>query len=68
MTDTKYWYQSKTVWGSLIAILASVLQAGGFQLDEGAQGDLAEGIVALAGAIGGLLALYGRLSADKRLS
>jgi hypothetical protein len=67
MTDTKYWYQSKTVWGSLIAILASVLQADGFELDEGAQGDLAEGIVALAGAIGGLLALYGRLSADKRL-
>ena len=30
MTDTKYWYQSKTVWGSLIAIMASVLHAGGF--------------------------------------
>jgi len=67
MIDTKYWYQSKTVWGSLIAILASVLQAGGFELDEGSQGNLAEGIVTLAGAIGGLLALYGRLSADKRL-
>jgi hypothetical protein len=67
MSDTKYWYQSKTVWGSLIAILASVLHAGGFELDGNAQGDLADGIVALAGAIGGLLALYGRLSADKRL-
>jgi hypothetical protein len=67
MIDTKYWYQSKTVWGALIAILASVLQAGGFELDEGAQGEFAEGIVALMGAVGGLLALYGRLSADKRL-
>lgn len=67
MIDTKYWYQSKTVWGALIAILASVLQAGGFELDEGAQGELVEGIVALMGAVGGLLALYGRLSADKRL-
>ena len=67
MIDTKYWYQSKTVWGSLIAILASVLQATGFELDAGAQGELADGIVALAGAVGGLLALYGRLGAATRL-
>ena len=43
------------------------MQAGGLEIDAGMQGDLAEGIVALAGAIGGLLALYGRLNADKRL-
>lgn len=67
MIDTKYWYQSKTVWGALIAILASVMHAGGFELGSEAQNELADGIVALAGAVGGLLALYGRLSAEKRL-
>ena len=67
MIDTKYWYQSKTVWGALIAILASVLHAGGFELGSKAQNELADGIVALTGAVGGLLALYGRLSAATRL-
>ena len=67
MIDTKYWYQSKTVWGALIAILASVLHAGGFELGSDVQNELADGVVALVGAIGGLLALYGRLSAEKRL-
>ena len=67
MTDTKYWYQSKTVWGSLIAIMASVLHAGGFELGSEAQNELADSIVALVGAVGGLLAIYGRLSAEKRV-
>ena len=67
MEETKQWYLSKTVWGALVAILASVLHAGGFELGSAAQNELADGIVALVGAIGGLLAIYGRLSADKRL-
>jgi hypothetical protein len=70
MIDTKLWYQSKTVWGALIAIAASLLQATGVDFDLAGQDQLAENLVALSGAIGaigGLVALYGRMSADKRL-
>lgn len=67
MQDMKQWYLSKTVWGALIAILASLAQAAGIQLDPGTQGAMADHLVALAGAIGGLVAIYGRLTADKRL-
>lgn len=67
MDETKQWYQSKTVWGALIAILASLLPAMGMELDDGTQGQLADNLVSLAGAIGGLVAIYGRLTAEKRL-
>lgn len=68
MSDMKAWYQSKTIWGALVAILASVLQAAGTPLEAGAERDLVEALTTLAGAAGGLLAIYGRLSADRRVS
>jgi len=64
MDGMKFWYQSKTVWGALIAIAASVLQAAGIQLEGDVQADLADIAVTLAGAVGGLLAIYGRLTAE----
>ena len=67
MEEMKQWYLSKTVWGALIAIVASLLPSAGLALDAGAQSQLADDLVSLAGAIGGLIAIYGRLTADKRL-
>jgi len=64
MDGMKFWYQSKTVWGALIAIAASVLQVAGIELGSDVQADLAEIAVTLAGAAGGLLAIYGRITAD----
>jgi len=64
MNDGKPWYLSKTVWGALVAILASMLQLSGFQLDLADQGQLTDGLVALAGSLGALVALYGRLVAS----
>jgi len=52
----------------LIAIVASLLPSMGTEFDAGAQGQLADNLVSLAGAIGGLIAIYGRLTAEKRLS
>ena len=63
----KQWYLSKTVWGALIAILASLLPGMGIELGAEARGQLADSLVSLAGAIGGLIAIYGRLTAEKRL-
>lgn len=67
MQDIKQWYQSKTVWGALVAIFAGLLQAGGIDLDVDGQTALADSLVAISGAIGGLVALYGRLSAEKKV-
>lgn len=67
MDEMKQWYLSKTVWGALVAIAASLLSGIGFELGADAQGELADDLVSLAGAIGGLIAIYGRLTAEKRL-
>ena len=67
MEEMKQWYLSKTVWGGLIAILASLLPAMGLELGADSQAQLADDLVSLAGAIGGLIAIYGRLTAAKRL-
>jgi hypothetical protein len=67
MDDMKQWYVSKTVWGALIAILASLMQGAGIELDPTTRGDIADNAVSLAGALGGLVAIYGRLTAQKRL-
>ncbi|KGD85801.1 MULTISPECIES: hypothetical protein [Rhizobium/Agrobacterium group] len=64
MDGMKAWYQSKTVWGALIAVGASLLQVAGIELGADMQADLADIAVTLAGAAGGLLAIYGRISAD----
>ena len=67
MESMKSWYQSKTVWGALIAVFAPLLQVVGLNLPTGAQTELADGLVTIAGGIGGLIALYGRLSATKSI-
>lgn len=67
MENSKQWYHSKTMWGALIAMAAALLQIAGFDLDPATQGDLADSIVALSGAVGALVAIYGRLTAEKRL-
>jgi hypothetical protein len=67
MDETKQWYLSKTVWGALIAIVASLLSGMGLELGAGVQDRLADDLVSLAGAIGGLIAIYGRLTAEKRV-
>lgn len=63
MDGIKEWYQSKTIWGALIAVSASVLHLAGFELAADAQGDLADIAVTLVGAFGGLLSIYGRIVA-----
>ncbi len=63
MNDTKAWYYSKTIWGALIAVFAPLLHAAGLNLPGGVEAEFADGLATVAGGIGGLVALYGRLSA-----
>lgn len=65
MLDMKPWYQSKTVWGALIAIAAPLLGQAGLQVGGAEEAEIADALTTLAGTVGGLLALYGRLTATK---
>jgi hypothetical protein len=67
MNDVKTWYQSRSVWGALIAIGASLAHAAGVEVTTGDEGELADLAVAAVGTIGGLIALYGRISARRRV-
>ena len=65
MLDVKPWYQSKTIWGALIAIASPLLGRAGLDVGGAEQAEIAEALTTLAGTVGGLLALYGRLTATK---
>lgn len=68
MDDAKTWYQSKTVWGGLIAIFAALMQARGHNIPIQEQVGLVDALTTSAGAIGGLLAIYGRLTATQPIA
>jgi hypothetical protein len=68
MNGTKVWWQSKTVWGSIIALLAGVATLAGVKLDATLQDQLAELIVGAANVAGGVVAWYGRAKAEGVLS
>lgn len=63
--ETKALWQSKTFWGALVAILASLAGFAGFAVDAGDQAVIVETATTIAGALGGLFAIYGRIKASK---
>ncbi len=68
MVEEKNWYESKTIWGALLAIGASFMGVFGVSIDTVAQADLADAMIQLIGAIGAMTAIYGRLSATDIIS
>lgn len=65
--DIKAWYLSKTVWGGVLAIAASVANLAGFDISGAEQAELADKVTALLAAAGGLVAVAGRLAARRQL-
>ena len=68
MVEEKNWYESRTILGALVAVLASVIGGFGFNIDEGMQSDFTESIVQLVGALGAMIAIYRRLNATRVIS
>ena len=64
----KPWYLSKTVWGSLVAILAALAGIFDVDLDAADQARAVDMIVQAIGALGGLIALVGRFRATQRIA
>ncbi len=65
MTGSKPWYTSKTIWGSLVAMVAGIGSALGFDLGAQIQADLVDGILKIIATAGSLLAIYGRFAATR---
>ena len=60
MNGTKVWWQTKSVWGSVVALAAGLATLAGVNLDATLQDQLAELITGAATIAGGLLAWVGR--------
>lgn len=66
--ETKKWYESITIWGGVVAIGSAVANAAfGVYIDEQTQNEIAQNIMTVVGAIGGIAAIYGRLKAEKKI-
>lgn len=65
--QTKGWYLSRTVWGGILAVAASVLNLAGIEISGADQAELADRVTALMAAAGGIVAIAGRLAASRRL-
>jgi|DEB0MinimDraft_10_1074344.scaffolds.fasta_scaffold10724_6 uncharacterized membrane protein len=65
--DSKAWWQSKTIWGGLVVVIAVIAQAFGYTISEGQQADLVDIILSVVAAAGGVMAIAGRVMASKKL-
>lgn len=74
MMETKKWYQSKTIWGSIVTVLAVLLSivTGQHVIIPEEQAQLVDKIVAVVDDVGVLvgviLTIYGRVKAEKRIN
>ena len=67
MNETKPWYQSKSVWGSIITIASMVAAVAGSPITPEDQQSLVTLTTTAAGSVGAILALVGRLVAKDRI-
>lgn len=67
MSNSKPWYFSKTIWASLIAILAAMGSVMGISVDEETQSQLSEAVVQVVTILASLFAIVGRISATSRI-
>ena len=67
MIDSKPWYQSRTVWASVVAMLAAFGSLIGEPGAAFADPALIDAILTVVSAVAGFVALLGRLMARSRI-
>lgn len=65
--ETKKWYQSKAIWGGIVAVASGLAGLIGVEIDEQTQQDIVNVIVEVGSVVGGVMAIYGRLKANKEV-
>lgn len=67
MDETKPWWQSRTIWGSIAVLLVLVIKL--IKPDaEVTDTELLDVIMATVGIVGSIMAIWGRIAAQKRLT
>lgn len=68
MVRMKSWYMSKTIWGSLVAVLAAAASVFGLDIDPTAQAQLTDAVLQLVTICGALFAIFGRITASTTIA
>ena len=68
MYDVKSFLASKTIWGGLIALIASAAAIWGYSITPADQAQIVELVTGIGGIIGSVLAIYGRIVATKKIA
>ncbi len=63
MNDSKQWYTSRGVWGSLVAMVASLSVIFHIDFNAPVQEELTDILTGAGGLVGSALSLYGRVMA-----
>ena len=66
-SESKPWYQSKTILGGAVAIGAAIGGVFGLPLDPATQQGIVEALCLLGSGVGGLLAIIGRFKAQHKV-
>lgn len=72
MDDVKSWLASKTVWGGIVMVACTILGWWkGITVDPATQAQVVDTAVqtftTLGNLVGGMLAIYGRITATKKI-
>lgn len=69
--ETKYWYESKTVWASILQVVIGIAVSAGFLSATDSSVLLSEGPDLIVGGITialGIFGVYGRIKATKQIA
>lgn len=63
--ETKAWYQSTSILGSLVTLVALIASIFNYQIDSELQGEIVDIIIGVFGLLGSIYAILGRVNATK---
>lgn len=66
--DTKSLWASKTVWGGIIAVVASLAGIAGYTVSPADQASIVDLVTSVVALGGGALAIVGRILASKKIA
>lgn len=67
MTHVKPWYASRTIWASIVAVLASTAGLAGIEIAQDDVVSLTDDVMNLIAAAGAIVAVIGRIAARSRI-
>lgn len=67
MEELKPLVESRTFWGAVMSLASSALAAGHYTITPADASSAVDLIVSTIGGIGGMVAIYGRIVASKRI-